>query len=201
MQFGAAPEPERNEKMAETNAGRHIGDWSGWDYLPGIAFIVIGVLALMMAPLASLATGIYVGAMLCVAGGFAFIGGVSHIRRGGGWLASLLGLLSLVVGIAFLYNPAAGAVTLVWTIGAWLLIGGVLEFATAFTTRLGRSWLVLVGIIDLALGAFLLTTDPKQAFAFLGFYVGVSFVFRGLWSVVFVGEAHHVRGAIREAVA
>jgi|KBSSwiStaDraftv2_1062776.scaffolds.fasta_scaffold234357_3 uncharacterized membrane protein HdeD (DUF308 family) len=180
---------------------RSLADWSGWDYLPGIAFIVIGVLAIMMAPITSLATGIYVGAMLVVAGAFAFVGGLSHIKRGGAWLAALLGLLSLIVGIAFMYNPTAGAVTLVWMIGAWLLIGGVFEFATAFSTPFGRGWLVLVGIVDIALGALLLFMEPKQAFSFLGYYVGISFVFRGLWSVVFVGEAHHIGHTVREAIA
>jgi uncharacterized membrane protein HdeD (DUF308 family) len=70
-------------------------------------------------------------------GGFAFVGGLSHIKRGGAWLAALLGPLSLIVGIAFLYNPAAGSVTLVWMIGAWLLVGGIFEIATAFTTSFG----------------------------------------------------------------
>src|SRR5438270_1427996 len=154
-------------------ARKPISEWSGWDYLPGIAFIVVGVLALIMAPLTSLATGMYVSAMLCVAGGFAFVGGLSHIKRGGAWLAALLGLLSLVVGIAFLYNPAAGAVTLVWTIGAWFFVGGIFEFAMAFSNPVGRRWLVFVGLVDLALGALVLTMDPKQAFAFLGYYVGI----------------------------
>lgn len=184
--------------MAQKTA---IADWSGWDYLPGIAFIVIGVLALMMAPLTSLATGVYVGAMLCVAGAFAFAGGLSHIKRGGAWLAALLGLLSLIVGLAFLYNPAAGAITLVWMIGAWLLVGGVFEFATAFTTPLGKGWLVLVGLVDLVLGAFVLMMEPRAAFAFLGYYVGISFVFRGLWTVFFVGEAHEISHTVREAIA
>jgi len=187
--------------MAHAIERKSVGDWSGWDYLPGIAFIVVGVLALMMAPLTSLATGIYVGAMLCVAGGFAFIGGLSHIRRGGAWLAARLGLLSIVVGVAFLYNPAAGAVTLVWMIGAWLLVGGLFEFGTAFTTPFGKGWLVLVGLVDLALGAFVLFMDPREAFAFLGYYVGISFIFRGLWTVVFVGEAHEIGHGVREALA
>jgi len=187
--------------MAHAIERKSVGDWSGWDYLPGIAFIVVGVLALMMAPLTSLATGIYVGAMLCVAGGFAFIGGLSHIRRGGAWLAALLGLLSIVVGVAFLYNPAAGAVTLVWMIGAWLLVGGLFEFGTAFATPFGKGWLVLVGLVDLALGALVLFMDPREAFAFLGYYVGISFIFRGLWTVVFVGEAHEIGHGVREALA
>jgi len=184
-----------------TTNDKKIGDWSGWDYLPGIAFIIVGVLALMMVPLTSLATGIYVGALLCVAGGFAFVGGLSHIKRGGAWLASLLGLLSIVVGIAFLYNPAAGAVTLVWMIGAWLIVGGVFELITAFMTPVGKGWLIFVGLVDLALGALVLTMNPVSAFAFLGYYVGISFIFRGLWTVVFVGEAHEVGHTVREALA
>lgn len=187
--------------MAHEKSKKPISDWSGWDYLPGIAFIVVGVLALMMAPLTSLATGIYVGSMLCVAGGFAFIGGLSHIKRGGAWLAALLGLLSIVVGIAFLYNPAAGAVTLVWMIGAWLIVGGIFEFSTAFTTPVGKGWLVAVGLVDLALGVLVLTMDPTQAFAFLGYYVGISFIFRGLWTTVFVGDAHEIGHNVREALA
>lgn len=186
---------------AITSKRTNVGEWSGWDYLPGIAFLVVGVLALMMAPLTSLATGIYVGAMLCVAGGFAFVGGLSHIKRGGAWLAALLGLLSLIAGIAFLYNPAAGAVTLVWMIGAWLLVGGLFEFAAAFTTPLGKGWLVLVGLVDVALGAIVLFMEPQQAFAFLGYYVGISFVFRGLWTLVFVGEAHQIGHTVQEAIA
>lgn len=187
--------------MANDKAHKSITEWSGWDYLPGIAFIVIGVLAVMQAPIASLATGIYVGSMLCVAGGFAFVGGLSHIKRGGAWLAALLGLLSIIVGAAFLYNPAAGSVTLVWMIGAWLLVGGIFEFATAFTSPVGKGWLVMVGIVDLVLGALVLTMDPKQAFAFLGYYVGISFIFRGLWTTMFVGQAHELGRDMREALA
>lgn len=187
--------------MANAVKTRSIGEWSGWDYLPGIAFIVIGALALTMAPLTSLATGIYVGAMLCVAGAFGLIGGLSHVRKGGAWLAVLLGLLSLIVGLTFLYNPAAGAVTLVWMIGAWLLVGGMLEIATAFTTPAGKGWLILVGLVDLALGATVLLMDPSSAFAFLGYYVGISFIFRGFWTVIFVGEVHHVGHVVREAAA
>jgi len=187
--------------MPQLKTHKPISEWSGWDYVPGIAFIVIGVLAVMQAPLASLATGIYVGAMLCVAGGFAFVGGLSHIKMRGAWLPALLGLLSIVVGAAFLYNPAAGSVTLVWFIGAWLLVGGIFEFATAFSTPIGRGWLILVGLVDLALGVLILTMDPRLAFAFLGYYVGISFIFRGLWTTIFVGEAHEVGHTIKEALA
>jgi len=179
----------------------NIGDWSGWDFLPGIAFIVIGVLALMEAGWASLAAGIYLAAMLCVAGGFALVGGIAHVRLRGAWLSILLGLLTLIVGVGVLYNPVAGSVSLVWLLGAWLIVGGVFQLATAFVMPIGRGWLILVGLVDLALGVLVFMMKPTDAFLFLGYFVGISFVFRGLWSVTFIGEIHRAGHTLREAIA
>jgi uncharacterized membrane protein HdeD (DUF308 family) len=177
-----------------------VSDWSGWDYLPGIAFVVIGVLALMIAPVASIATGIYLGAMLCVAGGFSIVGGLAHVRRRGAWLAALLGLLSLVVGIMVLYNPVLGAISLTWLLGAWFLVGGIFELVTGLSVRIGRTWLILVGLINIVLGGWVLMMKPADAFLFLGYLVGLSLLFRGLWSLVFVRELHHVGGALEGAM-
>jgi len=189
---------QEEEHMAEHS---EVGDWSGWDYLPGIAFVVIGVLALMEAPIASVATGIYLGAMLCVAGGFGVIGGFAHIKQRGAWLSALLGVLSLLVGIAVLYNPIAGAISLTWLIGAWLLVGGIIEIATGLTVRIGRGWLILVGLINIVLGGWVFTMTPASAFVFLGLLVGLSFLFRGLWSLVFVGRIHRAGHVLGEAMA
>ena len=34
--------------------------------------------------------------------------------------------------------------------------------------------------------------DPGQAFAFLGFLVGISLIFRGLWSLMFTSDLHRM---------
>jgi len=178
---------------------RSIRDWSGWDYVPGIAFLVIGILALVEPPIASLAAGIYLGFMLCVAGGFALAGGIAHLGRRGALLALLLGLLSLAAGFMVLYNPVVGAVSLVWVMGAWFTVSGVFELAMGFSVPVGKSWLILVGIVNLALGALVIMMPPAQAFAFLGYFVGISFVFRGLWSLFFTADLHraeHMVGKI-----
>jgi uncharacterized membrane protein HdeD (DUF308 family) len=179
----------------ETRArGRSLKDWSGWDYAPGIAFIVVGILALLEPPLASLAAGVYLGAMLCVAGAFMLAGGLANIDHRGGWLSALLGLLSLVAGLLVLYNPIAGAVSLVWVMGAWFIVGGIFELAMGFSIPVGRTWLILVGIINIALGAWVTMMSPANAFAFLGYLVGISLTLRGLWSLIFTADLHRVRG-------
>lgn len=179
----------------ETRArGRSLKDWSGWDYVPGIAFTVVGILALLEPPLASLAAGVYLGAMLCVAGAFMLAGGLANIDHRGGWLSALLGLLSLVAGLLVLYNPIAGAVSLVWIMGAWFIVGGIFELAMGFSITVGRAWLILVAIINIALGVWVTTMSPANAFAFLGYLVGISLSLRGLWSLIFTADLHRVRG-------
>src|SRR6476661_5814957 len=191
--------------MAETTTADHTGhagrtgtrslkDWSGWDYVPGIAFFVVGILALVEPPLASLAAGVYLGAMLCVAGAFMLAGGLANIEHRGGWLSALLGLLSLAAGLLALYNPVAGAISLVWVMGAWFIVGGIFELAMGFSIPVGRTWLILVGIINIALGAWVTMMSPANAFAFLGYLVGISLTLRGLWSLIFTADLHRVRG-------
>ncbi len=177
-----------------TTDHRSIGDWPGWDYAPGIAFLVVGILALVEPPLASLA-------MLCVAGGFMLAGGIATIKRRGGWLSIVLGLLSLAVGIVVLYNPVAGAVSLVWVMGAWFIAGGIFELVTGFSIPVGKGWLILIGIVNLALGVFVLMMQPAQAFQFLGYFVGISLAFRGLWSLIFTADLHRAQNFVGAALA
>jgi uncharacterized membrane protein HdeD (DUF308 family) len=179
--------------MAETVERKSLKDWSGWDYVPGIAFLVIGVLALSSPPLASLAASIYLGAMLSVAGAFMLAGGIAGIGHRGGWLSILLGILTVLVGVLIIYNPVVGAISLTWLMGAWFLVGGIFELALAFSIPAGRGWLILVGIVNIVLGAWVVMLDPPQAFAFLGFFVGISLVFRGLWSLFFMSDVHRAQ--------
>lgn len=188
--------------MADTTTADHTGhkrslkDWSGWDYVPGIAFLVIGVLALAVPALASLAASIYLGAMLCIAGAFMLAGGIAGMGHRGGWLSILLGILTVLVGVLIIYNPVVGAISLTWLMGAWFLVGGIFELALAFNIPAGRGWLILVGIVNIVLGAWVLFLNPSQAFAFLGFFVGISLVFRGLWSLMFTSDIHRAKSVI-----
>jgi uncharacterized membrane protein HdeD (DUF308 family) len=180
-------------RPAETR--QSLKDWQGWHYLPGIAFLVVGVVALLEPPLASVAATIYVGAMLCVAGAFMLAGGIANIRHRGGWIAAVLGALSLVTGLIILENPVLSAVSIVWVMGAWLIAGGVLELAIGFKVPVGRSWLIFVSLVNIGLGLFVIMLRPGAAFAFLGYFVGISLVFQGIWSLVFSVQLHEARRA------
>jgi uncharacterized membrane protein HdeD (DUF308 family) len=57
----------------------------------------------------------------------------------------------------------------------------------------GRGWLIFVGIINIALGAWVVMMNPSDAFIFLGYLVGISLMFRGLWSLVFTADLHRAQ--------
>jgi len=53
----------------------------------------------------------------------------------GEWLLILSGILSLVLGVLLAIQPQAGAIALVWLIGAYAILFGVLLIALAFRLR------------------------------------------------------------------
>jgi hypothetical protein len=43
--------------------------------------------------------------------------------------------------------------------------------------------------------------QPAQAYLILGYFIGVSFIFRGLWSVVDTSDVHQVEKSTEAIVA
>ena len=157
----------------------------GWVLVAGILLVGTGVVALVSPKLTSLATAINIGAMLLVAGLFAIIGGLVHIRERGGWLVALLGVLSVIAGGLLAFDPFAGAISLVWAIGLWIFVGGIFELGAAFSAPAGsdRVWLILVAIVDLVLGVLIAFMKPDAAIYFLTYFVSASLIVRGVWSI------------------
>src|SRR6266403_416361 len=59
------------------------------------------------------------------------------------WLLVLAGIASVVFGVILLFQPAAGALVLIWWIGAWALLSGILLMILAFRMR---NWKGLIAV-------------------------------------------------------
>ncbi|MPT48978.1 MAG: hypothetical protein E2598_11255 [Sphingobium sp.] len=156
---------------------------TGWGWVLAYAVLVtlIGVLALTNPVITGLATGVMLGVTLLIYGGFAIAAGISSLKGRARWLELLLGALALITAFIVLINPFAGALSLVWAIGAWLLIAGILEIISAVKTQYDRGWRLFLGVLDSILGGFLLFSSPATGLSFLAAIVGISFLFRGVF--------------------
>jgi uncharacterized membrane protein HdeD (DUF308 family) len=105
-----------------------------WAIVGGLLAVVVGIMALAW-PGATALTLLYIIAAWIIISGItdlaaAFSGGLSGGQRA--WLL-ILGALSVVVGIAFFVHPAGGALALLWAVGLYLMVLGVLRILDGFT--------------------------------------------------------------------
>lgn len=170
--------------LADAGPGMALPTGWGWILAYGLIVFAIGLLALLNPLATGFATGILLAAMLIVYGVAAIAAGLSSLSRRARWIELLLGVLGIVAGAIMLFNPFAGALSLVLLIGAWLLVSGVFEIASAIRVAHDRFWRLLLGIMDILLGGLLLFGGPGTGLAFLAIAVGVSFLFRGVFLIV-----------------
>ena len=156
----------------------------GWCMAAGVALIVIGVLAVLSETVATFATVVVLGWLVLFAGISQIVG--AFMARGAGHVILLLlvGVLDVVVGLMLMEYPAAGALTITLLLAALLVFGGSFRLVAALWMRFPHYGMAaLSGAIALVLGVLLWIQWPSSALWFLGFAVGVNFIFSGIsWS-------------------
>ena len=104
--------------------------------LEGILSVAAGVLAFAIPGITALVLLILIAAWAIVTGAFE-IGAAIQLRKyiTGEWLLALAGVASVLFGFALLINPNAGAIAVVWLIGAYAIVFGLLLVALGFRLK------------------------------------------------------------------
>ena len=151
--------------------------------IEGIILVVLGLAAIILPPLASLAVTILLGWMFMISGvaGLA----LTFWARGmpGFWWSLLSAALAIGAGLILLIQPVQGALTLTIVVGAYFLAEGVATIMYALEHRRelsGRwSWLLISGLVDIAISFMVITGLPSTAEWAIGVLVGINLLFGG----------------------
>ncbi|WP_193162494.1 HdeD family acid-resistance protein [Microbulbifer hainanensis] len=106
--------------------GRHKATPVWWLIIGGLVSVAAGIVTFIYPQITALVLVIFIGSWALVRGIFEIIGAV-RLRKeiDKEWLLVAIGLLSVLFGLAVLFNPGAGALALVWLIGAYAIALGL----------------------------------------------------------------------------
>jgi uncharacterized membrane protein HdeD (DUF308 family) len=115
-------------------------------FLAGLAAIVAGLFAFLSPGLTALALLYLIAAWAIVRGIFEIIAAF-HLRKEieHEWLLGLSGVVSIVLGVFLLARPGLGALAVMWWIGAFAILFGVLTIALGFRLKKLRARLATRG--------------------------------------------------------
>jgi uncharacterized membrane protein HdeD (DUF308 family) len=167
----------------------------GWVLALGVLTLILGTIALVMIPIATIAAVLVLGWVMVLGGVIEAI----HAFRVRGWrggsLHLIAGILGILIGLMIVTHPVAGA--LAWTLlfASFFTVIGAFRIITGVRLKFRHwGWTVLDGAISLLLGVMLAIEWPWSGVWFIGFALGISMLFRG-WSYVMLSLAARSRPA------
>ncbi|MDB5515345.1 MAG: hypothetical protein JWQ17_2103 [Tardiphaga sp.] len=149
----------------------------------GILLVILGLAAMIVPPLASLAVTIFLGWMFLISG----IAGLALTfwarQMPGFWWSLISAVLALVAGIVLLARPMQGTLTLTIVVGAYFLAEGVATIMYALEHRRELSerwsWMLFSGLLDILIAAMIIAGLPGSAEWAIGLLVGINLLFGG----------------------
>ncbi|WP_438277621.1 HdeD family acid-resistance protein [Nitrobacter sp.] len=183
---------ERLQLKVTTEVREH---WKAFLF-EGILLAVLGIAAIVVPSLASLAITIFLGWLFLIVG----IGGLMVTfwapRIPGFWWSLLSAALALLVGVLLVIQPVRGMLTLTIVVGAYFLAEGAVTIMYALDHRRELSqrwgWLLTAGLMDIIVAFVIIIGLPGTAAWAIGLLVGLNMMFGG---ATLIGMALAARNA------
>jgi uncharacterized membrane protein HdeD (DUF308 family) len=188
------------EKMQAALATSLSAHWKLF-LIEGIVLVILGLAAIMLPLIATIAVAIMVGWIFLLSGVVGLLS-TFRMRSAPGFLWSLFsGILGVVAGIVLLRWPLQGTFSLTLVLTLFLVLEGVVSimYALEHKRELSGRWgmMLLSGVVDLILAAMIYAGLPGTAAWAIGLLVGINMVFGGS---ALIAMARHARNAAPAAV-
>ena len=162
-----------------------------WFLVLGITLAVLGVCCVASAVTATFATVFVFGWLLLISAVFQLV----HAFRTGTWSGVLINLLSALfrgfTGFLLIRHPVMGAEALTVVLASFFIVAGLFRAVASPIVRFPRwGWAVFSGLITTVLGFLVLAQIPVSGVWFIGFAIGVDFIFDGIATIGFAAAIH-----------
>ena len=174
---------------AETTGLQKVGSsvkWMGW------LSIIFGILAIAMPWVAGQSILLMVGALVMAAGVLRMIWAFKAGSLGKGILVFLIGVLTLLAGIAVIAHPVMSSAILTVMLAVYFFVDGFSELMAAFSLKEGKGWLIFDAVVTILLGIMIFTGFPLAGTVAIGVFLGIKLLFGGVTMLT-------VRSAVKNA--
>jgi uncharacterized membrane protein HdeD (DUF308 family) len=150
----------------------------------GVVLVILGLLAVLVPAIATLAVAVFLGWLFLVSGGVGLA--TTFLTRGapGFWWSLLSAVLAIVVGGLLIGSPVSGVLSLTYVLIVFFLVEGIATIMYALEHRSqypGRwAWMLASGIVDIILALIIVMGLPESAKWAIGLLVGINMVFGGM---------------------
>jgi uncharacterized membrane protein HdeD (DUF308 family) len=173
------------EKTVLQNVGSKM-KWMGW------LSIIFGILAIAMPWVAGQSILLMIGVLVMAAGIMRMIWAFQAGSLGKGILVFLIGVLTLLAGIAVISHPVMSSAVLTIMLAIYFLVDGFSELITALSLKDGKGWLMFDAVVTIILGIMIFTGFPLAGTVAIGVFLGIKLLFVGVTMLT-------VRSAVRHA--
>ena len=174
------------------------------------AIALRGVLAILFALMTFAVPGITLAVLVILFGAYALVDGivaiVSAIRAAHGhrrWGAFLVeGIVGILAGLVTLFMPGVTLAFLIYVVGAWAIVTGVLEIAAAVRLRkhvAGEWLLILTGVVSILFGIAVFWAPIVGAIA-IAFWLGAYALIFGILLLVLAFRLRSLHTAVPASV-
>jgi len=186
------------ERMGRAFAGAIHEHW-GLFLAEGIILVILGIAAIALPPIATLAFTIIIGWVFLISGvvGLFTTFWARHVP--GFWWSLISAIIGIAAGVVLLLWPITGTLSLTLVLIAFFVIEGIVSIMYAIEHRnqlTGRwGWMLVSGIIDLILAGIIFAGLPETAVWALGLLVGINMLFGGAALIAMALAARHPASA------
>ncbi len=174
---------ENNAERIGQAVARSIHEHWGLFLAEGIILVLLGLIAIVVPPIATLAFTIIIGWLFLVSGIVGLI--TTFWARGapGFWWSLISAIIAIAAGVVLLMWPISGTISLTLVLIAFFVVECIVSIMYAIEHRRQLTgqwvWMLVSGIVDLILAGIIFAGLPGTAAWALGLLVGINMVFGG----------------------